>query len=133
MFLFGFSCTHIKWQCSQDSFLGLLPLQYVSVSPHQVLSQLANPTLIYLGQVSSEFQNAHFHVAILQELQTCASPKRTLISPKSALSHLPWLLTLADSPMQLHELLTPFQPFVSIPITLLLSLPPLSPFCIIAS
>lgn len=38
--------------------------------------------------------DAHFHVDILQELQTCASPNRTLISPESVLSHVPWLLTL---------------------------------------
>lgn len=48
--------------------------------------------------------DAHSHVAILQGLQTCAPPNRTLISPESALSRLPWLLTLANSPVQLHVL-----------------------------
>lgn len=43
---------------------------------------------------------------------------RTVNSPKSPLSHPPWLFNLGSDPTQLHVLVILFQPFLSVPITL---------------
>ena len=128
--------------CSSGSFpptenasaAGLCPRP----SPHSILlprltspswTVLAIPTFIYLDQVSSEFQ---MHISTWVSYRNCKlvlpSNRTFIFSPESALSHLLSLPCPGSSLWQIvqHNSMSCWffpNPFVSIPVTLRLSLP----------